>query len=173
MNSGITGQRDKRRFVRTPFIGSIALSGEKMARCEVAVRNVGRGGLCVETTHPLHPGQRLMAEVRGVGQRDVVELKTVVTWVAPFEEAGRTLAGLRVLHSEPESVTTMSTLLHTGLHQSGAFTLLSAKGPQRTKAPQAKVREGQPPGIASGVAVPLAYSACAVVCSMIAGAALV
>ncbi|HOE67251.1 MAG TPA: PilZ domain-containing protein [Candidatus Hydrogenedentes bacterium] len=172
MNSGTMGLQDKRRFVRTPFIGSIVLTGEKLDRCEVTVCNVSRGGLCVETGHPLHPGQRLLAEVREMGLGEVVELKTAVAWVAPFEEAGRTWVGLRVLHSEPESVTAMSTLLHKGLHQSGVFTLLGSEDPCRAETPQAMEREGRGSGTAAGFVTPLAHRACAAICAMIAGAAL-
>ncbi|MFP4174058.1 MAG: PilZ domain-containing protein [Candidatus Hydrogenedentota bacterium] len=100
----------QRLFPRTPFKGSVEFRNGPDGLKKAAYRNVGRGGICLESNEMLTPGDRVLLDFsRSLGEVADAECLARVVWAQPTDEG--CLAGVRIYHDEPSVGETLSALV--------------------------------------------------------------
>lgn len=108
---------DARRFMRLPYAGTLRLTDAPGASSMAAWRNVGRGGLSIESGRYFQPGRRMLVQVRPCPGGPAAELKAQVIWCRACGDKTHFHAGLKVLDDDPDVHEVLSELLLDALRR--------------------------------------------------------
>ncbi len=103
--------RNNRRDSRVTLSGTVKYSYSGGESGTATCCDVSGGGMRVVLGRYLRPGRHLMVQVpHGANKKRHAELKAEIAWCSPTEEPHEFIAGLRVLHDEPEAAHTLAAL---------------------------------------------------------------
>jgi len=100
----------QRLFPRSPFKGLVEFRNGPDGLKKAAYRNVGRGGICLESSEMLKPGSRILLDFgRCLDTAAETECMARVVWAEATAQG--CIAGVRIYHDEPSVGETLSALL--------------------------------------------------------------
>lgn len=100
----------QRLFPRTPFNGLVEFRNGPDGLKKATYRNVGRGGICLESPEMLKPGNPILLDFgRWLGEVPEAECLARVVWAEPTDHG--CVVGVRIYHDEPSVGETLSALV--------------------------------------------------------------
>ncbi|MFO7776060.1 MAG: PilZ domain-containing protein [Candidatus Hydrogenedentota bacterium] len=106
----------QRLSARAPFNGPVEFRNGPDGLKKATYRNVGRGGICLESHEMLNPGDRVLLDFsRSLGEVGEAECLARVVWAQPTDVG--CLAGVRIYHDEPSVAGTLSALVRQAVTQ--------------------------------------------------------
>lgn len=100
----------QRLFPRTPFNGWVEFRNGPDGLKKAAYRNVGRGGICLESAEMLNPGSPILLDFsQSLGEVLEIECLARVVWAEATDQG--CIAGVRIYHDEPSVGETLSALV--------------------------------------------------------------
>lgn len=112
----VDSNQERRAFVRMPFEHSLKWEEADSDSGEGTLSDVGRTGLCVSLNRYLRPGRKVNVFFEGIMYNgSMVAIPARIVWSRAKFESNIFMAGLQILHDDPETLGAVSEIFYTAL----------------------------------------------------------
>ena len=112
----LDSNQERRAFVRMPFEHSLKWQEADSEGGEGTLSDVGRTGLCISLNRYLRPGRKVSVFFEDIMyQGNMVTLPARLVWSRAKFESNTFMAGLQILHDDPETLGAVSEIFYTAL----------------------------------------------------------